>query len=256
MRVAVLCSQRAPGLVELLDGDPRRGSAYEIVCCVTSSDSFAEPQRVERRGVRCLTHSIGGFCAAAGVRLGDVQARAEYDRETLRLLDPFEPDLILLDGYLLVLTRPVLDAFEGRIVNVHHSDLVVRDRSGRPRYPGLRAVRDALAAGEAETRATAHVVTDRLDDGPVLLRSWPFPVPPVVRWAIHRDARDVFRAAAWAHQEWMLREAWTPMLMRSLELAPAGLARPRAPLDVAAIGTWVLTEDGTAVPDITASCAA
>ena len=48
LKVAVLCSHRAPGLVHLLNHDPRRGSEYEVVCCVTSSDTFAEEVRVER----------------------------------------------------------------------------------------------------------------------------------------------------------------------------------------------------------------
>lgn len=255
LRVAVLCSHRAPGLVDLLDRDPRRGGAYGIVCCVTSAGGFAEERGVEQRGVPCLAHSVREFCAERGVRLTDLQARAEYDLETLLLLDPFDPDLIVLDGYLLLLTRPILDAFDGRIVNVHHSDLTLRDRSGHPKYPGLRAVRDALAAGETETRATAHVVTERVDDGPVLLRSWAFAAPPVARWAVERDAHDVLRAAAWAHQEWMLREAWPPMLARTIELAAAATIHSRAPLDVAAIGTWELAADGSAVRD-TASCAA
>lgn len=58
LNVAVLCSRRAPGLVQLLNRDARRGIDYEIVCCITSSDTFSEEVRVERRGVPCLPHSI------------------------------------------------------------------------------------------------------------------------------------------------------------------------------------------------------
>jgi hypothetical protein len=120
---------------------------------------------------------------------------------------------------------------------------------GGPRYPGLRAVRDALAAGEPETRASAHVVTTWLDDGPVLLRSWSFPVPPLVAWARQHGAADVLRAYTWAHQEWMLRDAWGPMLARSIELAGLALEEPEAPLNLAAVGRWALAPDGTLTPD-------
>jgi folate-dependent phosphoribosylglycinamide formyltransferase PurN len=249
MKVAVLCSHRAPGLVSLLNHDARRGVDYDIVCCVSSSDTFAEEVRVERRGVVCLPHSIREFCRSRGVDLHDMQARAAYDALTLELLSPFNPDLLLLVGYRLLLSPVMLEAFEGRIVNLHHGDLAKRHESGRPRFVGLAAVRDALVAGEVETRATAHIVTDRLHDGPVLLRSWSFPTPALAGWATERNATDVLRAAAWAQEQWMVREAWPPMLTRTLELASLAMEQPRAPLRPEKVGSWMLGPDGTLTPD-------
>ena len=149
---------------------------------------------MERRGVPCVPHSMARFSREKRVSRRDLAARAEYDRETHALLQPYHPDLLLLDGYLLLVTEPLLDAYRGLIINVHHADLLRRTADGAVAYPGLRAVRDAFLAGETETRATAHLVTERLDDGPVLLRSWAFPVPPIVAWALERDAGDVLRA--------------------------------------------------------------
>jgi folate-dependent phosphoribosylglycinamide formyltransferase PurN len=249
LKVGVLCSQRAPGLAQLLNTDPRRGTDYEIVCCLTSSDTFSDGVKVERRGIPCLQHSIRAFCGEHGTSLTDLDTRVDYDFATLSMLEPYAPDILLLDGYLLLLTDPMLSAYEGRIINVHHSDLALRNAIGGPRYPGLHAVRDALAAGESETRATAHIVTDRLDDGPVLLRSWSFPVPAVVGWARRRGASDILRACTWAHQEWMLREGWTPMLARAIELAGLALEELDTPLNLAAVGRWALEADGTLTPD-------
>ena len=249
LKVAVLCSGRAPGLLHLLNRDSRRGAEYEIVCCVTSHDTFAEEVRVERRGIPCIPHPISVFCRERGAPVGDLAVRADYDRATLSLLAPYHPDILLLDGYLLLLTQPVLDAFDSRIVNVHHSDLLQRTAEGAVRYPGLRAVREALLAGETETRATAHIVTERLDDGPVLLRSWSFAVPPVVEWARTHDAHDVLRASAWAHQQWMLREAWGPMMARVIEVAALAIERPGGPLNPARVGRWALATDGSLTPD-------
>jgi hypothetical protein len=147
----------------------------------------------------------------------------------------------------------VLRRFDGRIVNVHHSDLMQRNGSGQPRYPGLRAVRDAILAGEPHTRATAHVVTEELDAGPVLLRSWPFPVSPVAGWALAHQAEDVLRAYAWAHQEWMLRSGWPVMLARTIELASLSLGAAGRPLRLQTAGRWVLGEDGSLAPDEAAS---
>lgn len=251
LKVAVLCSHRAPGLVQLLNTDCRRGRDYDIVCCITSAETFVEEVKVERRGVPCLPHPIRAWCRARGTQLRDLEARKAFDAETMTLLEPFNPDLLLLDGYLLLLTEPVLRRFEGRIVNVHHSDLVQRDESGRPRYPGLRAVRDAILAGEPATRATAHVVTDDLDAGPVVLRSWRFPVSPIAGWALSHDAQDVLRAYVWAHQEWMLRTGWPAMLARTLELASLSLGAAGRPLNLLTAGRWALGEDGSLAPDET-----
>jgi hypothetical protein len=110
-------------------------------------------------------------------------------------------------------------------------------------------VHDALVNGESETRASAHVVTDTLDDGPVILRSWSFKAPEVVQWARTHGAWDVLRATAWAHHEWMLREAWGPMLARSIELAGLGIDRPGGPIDPARAGRWALAPDGSFTPD-------
>jgi folate-dependent phosphoribosylglycinamide formyltransferase PurN len=223
LRVAVLCSHRAPGLVHVLTRDRNRGRLYDIVCCLTSEAGFAEEVRVERRDIPILSHPIRTFYTSAGRPLEDLGARREYDARTVRKLAPYRPDVVLLSSYLYVLTQPMLDAFPQRIVNIHHADLLARRPDGGPRYPGLRAVQDAMLAGEPETRATAHLVTREPDGGPVLLRSWPFPVPEAARWAVTRQASDVLRALAFAQTEWMLRSVWGPMIVRSLEMMARGV---------------------------------
>ena len=68
---------------------------------------------VERRGVPCISHPIRRWCAARDTALTDLIARYAYDERTLELLAPFKPDLLLLDGYLLLLTEPIMT---GRLV--------------------------------------------------------------------------------------------------------------------------------------------
>jgi folate-dependent phosphoribosylglycinamide formyltransferase PurN len=220
LKVAVLCSRRAPGLLHLLSRSPRRGESWDVVCCLTSEESFEEEVRVERRGVPVIANPVRRFYAGApgAPRIGNMAVRQEYDARTVELLRPFHPDVVLLAGYLLVLTEPMLEACSGRLFNVHHADLLLRNADGAPLYPGLRAVRDAILAGERETRATVHRVTARLDGGQPLLRSWPFAVPEIVRWALAAQATDVLRSAISAHQEWMLRSSFGPLLARTLDL--------------------------------------
>lgn len=249
LKIAVLCSGRAPGLLHVLNRDSRRGTAYKIVCCITSHETFAEEVRVERRGIPCIPHPIVDFCHAHGARFTDLEARAEYDRATVEMLETYRPDVVILDRYLLVLTEPMLRAYPGRIVSIHAADLQLRAADGTVRYPGLHAVRNAILGGETDTRATAHIVTPQVDDGPVLLRSWAFPVPPVARWARAHEASDVLRASAWAHQEWMLREAWGSMMARTIELVSLACERPDGPLNPALAGRWALAQDGSFTPD-------
>jgi folate-dependent phosphoribosylglycinamide formyltransferase PurN len=156
---------------------------------------------------------------APGVPLFDLDVRERYDLATAEILREYNVDLVVLAGYLLVLTDPMLNAFPRRILNVHHSDLAQRDASGAVRYPGLRAVRDAIVAGEPETRCSAHLVTADLDEGPLLCRSKPYAVPEIARWALAEGQHDIARRVVWAHQEWMLRSAFGPLMEQAIEQA-------------------------------------
>jgi len=246
-RVAILCSQRAPGLLYLLNRAADRGVTFEIVCVVTSEPTFAEEVRVERRGIPTLSHPIDAFDGA----------RAEYDASTAKLLEPFMPDLVLLDGYLYLLTDPMLRAYESRIINLHFSDLTLRLPDGGPRFPGIRAVKRALAEGCVETRATVHLVNEQLDAGPPLVLSWPFPVSPLVDELRTLDASDAINAYTFAHQQWMMRTASGPLMAAALRLVSTG----RLDLDRIALqhpaetSPWQLDRDGYLMEPIPAVAA-
>jgi folate-dependent phosphoribosylglycinamide formyltransferase PurN len=127
-------------------------------------------------------------------------AREAFDAETAAMLRAFHVDAVVCLGYLYVITAPLLAAFPDRILNVHDSDL--------PRFPGLHATRDAIYAGQRETRSSVHIVTPQLDLGPVLARSDAFPVAPFVHEAVARGEHDIVRAYAYAQREWMMRSTW------------------------------------------------
>jgi phosphoribosylglycinamide formyltransferase 1 len=187
LKIAILCSHRAPGLEDLLN-DPARGVDYEIRCVVTNNRDLRERDEIVDAGITCI---------ARPQPQKDLVAREAYDAETARYLKIFDVDLVVLCCYLRILTAPMLAAFPGRIVNLHDSDL-----AGTPKYVGLHATRDAIRAGERETRATAHWVTGDVDAGPVLLRSEAFPVLGDVR----------------AHRELVIRTAWGPLMRDAIRL--------------------------------------
>jgi folate-dependent phosphoribosylglycinamide formyltransferase PurN len=207
----------------LLNQCPDRGVTYEIVCCVTSEFTFAEEVRVERRGIPALVHPIETFYEQRGASLyRDMHTRAEYDAVTAKRLEPFFPDLLLLDGYHFIITAPLLKAFGPRIINLHYSDLSLRRPNGQPTFPGLRAVRDAIAAGVPETRATVHAVNGEPDSGAPIVRSWAYPVSPLVADLRSVGAADVFKAYVYAHQQWMMRTVSGPLLSAALRLVATG----------------------------------
>jgi len=232
----------------LLNRAPERGASFEIACVVTSENTFDEEVRVERRGVPTLVHSIHKFCETRGASVyHDFEARRAYDEETARLLEPYFVDLLVLDGYLYLVTKPLLNAFRHRTVNLHFSDLTVRNADGTPRFPGIRAVRDALAAGCTETRATVHVVNEFPDDGAPIVLSWRFAVSPLVSDLQTIGASHIFNSVAHAHQEWMMQAAAGPLMAAALRLVSSGAVTLRD-LDKAPralTNPWQLDEQGS-----------
>lgn len=233
-RVVLLTSRRAPGLAHLLSSAAGAGRVYDVVGCIASADlDPADAAHLELAGVPLTIHAISTFADARRKHWRDLGLRALYDRATVSLLRGMGADIVALSGYLLILTNTMLRAFPQRVINVHDSDLTRLGADGRPLYRGLRATRDAILAGEAETRTTAHLVTADVDVGPPLVRSWGFPVPPVVRDARAWGATDILKACAYVQREWMMRAAWGPVLSRAITIVA------RDPIRIADGQAWV-----------------
>src|SRR5262249_49182292 len=86
--------------------------------------------------------------------------RDDCDRAIVEILRARDVGLVCLAGYMRILGRPLLEAFDDRILNIHPSLL--------PSFPGLEAQRQALEYGVQVTGATVHLLTDGLDDGPIV----------------------------------------------------------------------------------------
>jgi phosphoribosylglycinamide formyltransferase-1 len=86
--------------------------------------------------------------------------RDEWAGKLAKNISHFNPDLIVLAGFMKVLPASFVAKFSPRIINIHPALL--------PSFPGAHAVRDALAAGARETGVTIHIVDEGVDTGPVL----------------------------------------------------------------------------------------
>lgn len=221
LRVAVLCSQRAPGLDTLLH-HPQRGRMFEIACVLTSEPALASREAIEANGVAVLMHPVRRFHEECGTPLRDLETRRSYDALTVHVLQQLNVDAVLMLGYLYVATDVLIAAFPDRIFNIHDSDLDLAAPSGERKYTGLHATRDAVIAGEPETRSSVHIVTPTVDGGPVLLRSRAYPVAAFAYQAALAGYTDIVKAYAYAQREFMMRDAWGDLAFRTIELAASG----------------------------------
>ena len=221
IRVAVLTSHRAPGIERLLH-HPHRGSLYDVACVITSEPEMLSRVSIEDAGVAVLVHPIRRFHEECGSSLQNIETRRSYDAMTVHALQQLDVTAVLMLGYLYIATDVLLEPYAGRVLNVHDSDLTIIRADGERKYTGLHSTRDAVLAGEGETRSTLHQVTAVLDGGPVIMRSEPYPVAEFARQAAACGQYDVVKAYAWAHREWMMRDCWGDLGIRVLERLAAG----------------------------------
>ena len=93
----------------------------------------------------------------------DFARRAEFDAALQETIDGFDPDLVVLAGFMRILTPAFVEHYQGRLLNIHPSLL--------PLFPGLHTHQQALDAGEKVHGATVHFVTAELDHGPVVAKA-------------------------------------------------------------------------------------
>lgn len=153
LRVAVLASGNGSNLQALLDRIASGHVAAQVV--LVASDKPAAPALVRARKA--------GVPASVALPPEAGEKRAAYDERMAALLRAERPDLVVLAGYMRIVGPALLDAFRGRVVNIHPSLL--------PAFKGLDAVGQAHRAGAAETGCTTHLVTSDLDGGPILLQA-------------------------------------------------------------------------------------
>jgi folate-dependent phosphoribosylglycinamide formyltransferase PurN len=206
----VLTSWRADGLDALLSADGR----WQLVAGIATEPASSALRWLHRHQVPCALRDLRGRCLRAGVALSDPATREAFDRQTVAWLQQFAPDLVVLCGYQYRLSGAALAAWPHRMLNIHDADLRLRTRDGGPRYPGLRAVRDAILAGEPETRCTVHLVGPELDAGPPLVVSAAHPVH-LPEGGVVADAIGGYIAV---HRERMIHACWGPLLRTAVAL--------------------------------------
>jgi len=168
-RIAVLASGSGTNLQALLDAIACGALEAEMVVVISDRAEAGVLPRAAAAGVPTVSLPLSDR--------RDPVLRQAYDCRLAEVLRAFDPDLIVLAGWMLILGPQFLNAFPGRIVNVHPALLSdgeaneVQTSYGRlPVLRGPRTVRDALRQRLPATGATVHYVTNAVDCGPVILR--------------------------------------------------------------------------------------
>ncbi len=147
-------------IVILISG---RGSNMEAVVRAAQAEQW--PARIaavisNRADAQGLVFAAEHGIATAVVANKDYASREQFDAALQAVVDGYAPDLVVLAGFMRILTPPFVEHYAGRMLNIHPSLL--------PLFPGVATHRQALAAGVTEHGATVHFVTAELDHGPAV----------------------------------------------------------------------------------------
>jgi phosphoribosylglycinamide formyltransferase-1 len=151
-RLAVLISGRGSNLQAFLEAS-RRGDLAADICLVLSNNR--EAAGLERARAAGIPTSI--------IDHRDYATREAFDAALVGCIQEHAADVVLLAGFMRILTPVFTEIFQGRLLNVHPSLL--------PRYRGLNTHQRVLDAGDRETGVTVHFVTPALDGGPPVLQA-------------------------------------------------------------------------------------
>lgn len=167
------------------------GAGSNLAALLAAHDDVGYGARVV--GVVSDKADAGGLevARAAGVPTAvvapaDFPDRAAWDRGTAEAVRVFEPELVVLAGFMRILGAPFLDSFAGRVVNTHPALL--------PSFPGAHGVRDALAHGVKVTGCTVHLVDAGVDTGPIIAQHAVEVRPDDDETSLHERIKTVERA--------------------------------------------------------------
>lgn len=154
LRVVVLVSGSGSNLQSIIDAVHEPGGPIEVVLVVSSRPGVLALERAERAAIATAVVELAG------------RERAERDAELAEVVAGASPDLVVLAGWMSILSGVFLDRFPDRVINLHPSML--------PAFPGLHAIPQALAWGVRYTGVTVHFAEEVVDGGPPILQE---PVP-------------------------------------------------------------------------------
>jgi phosphoribosylglycinamide formyltransferase-1 len=151
-RLAVLVSGAGTNLQALLDACADASFGARVVAVGSDRDGIAGLARAQQAAVPTFT-----------CRVRDYEGRAHWDQALTEACQQFEPDLVILAGFMRLVGPRFLTAFGGRVINTHPALL--------PSFPGMHGVRDALRYGVKVTGCSVFLVDAGTDSGPIIAQA-------------------------------------------------------------------------------------
>ena len=151
-RLAILISGRGSNLQAFIDACNQGELDAQISVVISNNPAAPGLHRATEAGIAtcCIDHRT-------------YSSREDFDRALVEQIASHEADLVILAGFMRILTPVFITPFSGRLLNIHPSLL--------PNYPGLNTHQRALDAGDTEAGVTVHFVTAELDGGPPVIQA-------------------------------------------------------------------------------------
>jgi phosphoribosylglycinamide formyltransferase-1 len=156
LRVAVLASGRGSNLQAVIDAIEAGTVQAKIVAVISNKQEAPALERARQHGLSALFVDPKPYA-------GRPDSREVYDRELLDVLRRHDVELVLLAGYMKIVTRVLVEAFANCMMNIHPSLL--------PSFPGLGVQEKAIEWGCKLAGCTVHFVTEGVDEGPIILQA-------------------------------------------------------------------------------------
>lgn len=151
-RVVVLISGSGTNLQAIIDGQKSGELPIEITAVISNRPDVKGLDRASQAGIRAITIDHKTF-----------PDRESFDKALIENIDQHAPDLVVLAGFMRILTPEFVTRYLGKLINIHPSLL--------PKYPGLHTHQRAIDAGDKTHGVTVHFVTEELDGGPPIVQA-------------------------------------------------------------------------------------
>ncbi|MCK4777894.1 MAG: phosphoribosylglycinamide formyltransferase [Actinomycetia bacterium] len=150
-RLGILASGSGTNLQKIIEAVQSGEIPAEISVVISNKEDAYALERARK-------HNISNLF----INPKDFNSRIEYDKELIKILKSYDIDLIVMAGYMLVVTPEFIDTFKNRILNIHPALC--------PSFPGAYGVKDAFDYGVKVTGVTVHFADAGVDTGPIILQ--------------------------------------------------------------------------------------
>lgn len=152
IRLVVLISGNGSNLQAIIDNIATHQLPAKIVAVISNKADAYGLERAKKAGIE--HHVLSNI---------DYADRQQYDQALQALIDGYQPDLVILAGFMRILSNEFVKHYLNKMMNIHPSLL--------PKYKGLNTHQRAIDAGDKKHGCSVHFVTPELDDGPVILQA-------------------------------------------------------------------------------------